>query len=254
MKLAEFLDGISCMSLRAAVLAVRKPSKLRPYLAFCLKRYDELSGAGLPEAAPVKPSPSDTITLPSVHTGGGTSFAELVVIARVTKALRPRTVFEIGSYDGLTTAVFILNAPPETRVYSLDLPLQSSAEEPYLHTDRDLVASRTLGSIPRALGLNAYTQILCDSMQFDPAQFAGTVDLGFIDGAHDEEHARNDTVKMSKMMSNEGMILWHDYGGKGTFRPLAKYLESLGRQCGVYRIMGTTLAWAMAKDLKKASL
>ncbi|MBV9179754.1 MAG: hypothetical protein JO356_00460 [Acidobacteria bacterium] len=91
-------------------------------------------------------------------------------------------------------------------------------------------------------------------MQFDPTPYAGIIDLGFVDAAHDVEHARNDTIKMFEMMSSEGMIFWHDYGGKGILRPLAKYLESIGRRCAVYRIRGTSLAWASAKDLKKSFL
>jgi hypothetical protein len=254
MNLAELFDSLSCFSLRTIALTLRKPSQVRPYIAYCLKRYDELAGVGLQSRGPVVPSAGETVTLPAAHTGGGMSFAELVIMARVTKTRRPRSIFEMGSYNGLTTAIFLLNAPPDARIYSLDLPQQTSTDEPDLHTDKDLVASRTLGSIPRAIGLTGYTQLFCDSMQFDPGPYANSIELGLVDAAHDVEHARNDTIKMSTMMTDDGMVFWHDYGGKGTLRPLANYLESLGRLCPVYRIPETTLAWAMAKDLKRALL
>jgi hypothetical protein len=105
----EAVDGLSCLSLRTIALAVSKPSQLRPYMSYCLKRYDELSGNGLPIGAPVKPNADETITLPAAHPGGGMSFGELVILARTTKTLKPNAVFEMGSYNGLTTAVLIIN-------------------------------------------------------------------------------------------------------------------------------------------------
>jgi len=247
-------DSLSSLSLRTLALAVHKPSQLRTYVAYCLKRYDELAGKGLPSKSPVVPVATETITLPAIHTGGGMSFSELVILARVTKTRKPMAVFEMGSYDGLTTAVFILNAVPDARIFSLDLPPEAATDKPALDSDKHLVAARTLGSVPRALGLERYTQLLCDTMQFDPTPYLDSIDLGLVDAAHDAEHVRNDTIKMAKMMTSDGMVFWHDYGGKGVLRPLADYLESVGRKCPVYRIPETTLAWAYAKDLKQAVL
>jgi len=254
MNLTEVLDSLSAVSLRTIALAFRSPAHLRTYVAYCLKRYDELAGEGLPSRSPVTPAVSDTISLPAIHTGGGMSFAELVILARVTKTRLPRAVFEMGSYDGLTTAVFLLNAPQDARVYSLDLPPQAGAEDDELVTDKDLVAARHLGAIPKAIGLNHYTQLLCDSMQFDPSPYRDSIDLGLVDAAHDVKHVRNDTIKMAQMMADDGIVFWHDYGGKGSLRPLAGYLESLGRKGSLYRIPETSLAWAYAKDLKRAIL
>jgi hypothetical protein len=148
----------------------------------------------------------------------------------------------------------MLNSPPEARILSLDLPPEASKGGGSLESDDDLVAARRLGSVPRALGLDRYTQLLCDSMAFDPSPYANSVDLGLVDAAHDAEHVKNDSIKMAKMMTDEGMVFWHDYGGKGTFRPLAIYLESLAKLQPIYRIPETSLAWAYAKDLKKAVL
>ena len=250
----EMLDGLSCISLRALVLALRKPSQLRAYISYCLKRYDELAGNGLPIRSPVVPEQTETITLPAVHTGGGMSFSELVILARATKTRRPSTVFEMGSYDGLTTAVFILNAAPDAHVYSLDLPPNGAGSKVRLASDKDLIAARHLGSVPRALGVDRYTQLLCDTMTFDPTPYHDSIDLGLVDVAHDVEHVRNDTIKMARMMKPDGLVFWHDYGGKGALRPLASYLESVARHCPIYRIPETSLAWGYARDLKQAHL
>ena len=254
MGIQEVVDGLSCLSLRSIALAVSKPSKLRPYMSYCLKRYDELAGSGLPSGVPDTPNADETITLPAAHPGGGMSFAELVHLSRTTKTRKPKAIFEMGSYNGLTTAVFMLNAPPGAQVFSLDLPPDSSEQEASLDTDRELVVGRHLGSVPRELGLDRYTQLFCDSMVFDPTPYADSIDLGLVDAAHDAEHVRNDTIKMATMLTDQGIVFWHDYGGKGALRPLAEYLESIGPQCKVHRIPETSLAWAQAKYLKREKL
>jgi hypothetical protein len=245
------VDGISCLSMRSVALAVRRPSQLRRYIGQCLRTYDELVGNGLPARHPITPAEAMTVTIPVYHSGGGMSFDELVYLARTVRVLQPRTIFEMGSYNGLTTAVFILNSDPTAEVLTLDLP-PGSGETPLLSSDRELIASRSLVSTTKTLGLSRYTQLLCDSMKFDPAPYADTVDLGLIDAAHDLIHVQNDTVKMARMMSSRGIVFWHDYGGKGSLRPLASYLEGLAKTCPLYRIRGTTLAWGPAAELKSA--
>jgi hypothetical protein len=254
MNFREIVDGLSSMNLRTLALALSKPKHVRTYVSYCSKQYDELAGKGLRGGLPLKPKPGDTVTLPAFHTGGGMSFTELVILARITKTQAPRAIFEMGSYDGLTTAVFLLNAPPDSKIYSLDLPPQAVADEEIIESDKDLVAARQLGAIPKAIGLNHYTQLLCDTMKFDPAPYANTIDLGLVDAAHDLEHVRNDTTKMAAMMTDTGLVFWHDYGGKGILRPLSDYLEALGERCLMRRVPGTSLAWGNAKDLKKALL
>ncbi len=252
MQARELFYGLSCCSLRTLSLAVRRPSGLREYVSYCLRKSDELSGNGPPCRNPPTPSDDQTITLPAYDSGGGMSFTELAMLARVTKALNPTTVFEFGTYNGLNTSVFMLNASPEARIVTLDLPPDAHASEAVIAGDKQLVANRRLAATPRALGLRNYTQLFCDSMVFDPSPYLNSVDLGLIDAAHDLPHVRNDTIKMAKMMSDRGIVFWHDYGGRIQTGPLTSYLEDLGKQCPLYRISDTQLAWAPALELKKA--
>jgi hypothetical protein len=89
-------------------------------------------------------------------------------------------------------------------------------------------------------------------MKFDPSPYTDSINLGLVDAAHDAVHVENDTIKMAKMMSPDGIVFWHDYGGKGALRPLALYLEALAKRCPLYRIRGTSLAWGPARELKAA--
>lgn len=240
-------------NLLALHLAARKPSLLRDYFSFCLRKHNDLMGVGLPAKSPIQelsPSDADTLTMPLPSIGGGTDPGEILFLAAVTRLLQPKRIFEIGTFRGRTTAVFILNASPSCEVFSLDLPLEPGGLAGYLPTDIDLVKVRNAGGYLQRAGLSGrYKQIYCDSRTFDPEPFRGTVELGFIDGAHAVDFVRNDTMKMAIMMSNRGYVFWHDYGGVGSFRPLAKYLESLPIQ--LYRVPQTTLAWTTGDQMKR---
>jgi predicted O-methyltransferase YrrM len=228
---------------------MRVVEAVRGGLSRAARYLDEATGRGLPPKAPVtylvkgrglKPS-SDIIKLPP-ELEGGLEPAEALCLARVAAMLDPTLVFEIGTYNGVSAAIFVLNAVTPT-VYSLDLPPDGAAAA--IDTDGDLIGSRDLAKWVHRLNLDPhFDQILCDSMTFDPSPYGGAVDLGFVDGAHDREHVKNDTEKMAVMMAPGGLLFWHDYGGRGPrFGPLTRYLESLAARALLYRVPGTTIAW-----------
>jgi Methyltransferase domain len=250
----QFADAAKAVNFCSIRVATRDPSLLRTYVSLCLRKYDELMEKGLPAKSPIPgltPTDIDTLTIPlRFQSGGGTDPREILNLAAVTKLLRPKRIFEIGTYNGRKTAVFILNSSPDCGVFTLDLPPDTSSLPEYLPTDIGLVQDRRPeGYLKRAGLAERYRQIYCDSMTFDPEPFRDSVDLGFIDGAHAEKFVRNDTEKMAVMISRRGYVFWHDYGGRGSFRPLAKYLETLPIE--VYRIPATSLAWTTAAELKK---
>jgi len=252
MMLSQIVDALSCLNVKALSLALRDRKRARRYLSYCSKTYDEASGKGLRSRSPVTPAPDSTVVIPAYHSGGGMSFSELVFLARTVKTRAPKAMFEMGTYNGLTTAVLMLNSDPNSSVITLDLPPKAEVPSDDLSSDKNLISSRDLASVPRALRLNRYTQLLCDSMIFDPSPYADSIDLGLVDAAHDRVHVENDTVKMATMLKEDGIVFWHDYGGKGLMRPLALYLEGLARKYPIYRIGDTSLAWAPAQSLKCA--
>jgi hypothetical protein len=265
MKLNQLLSGVAALNGFTVMLSMRSgTAAAREYLSKVTKAFRDVSGAGLRVKSPVNYlhesgavpfSPDTRIQIPSIlYGGGGTAVEELVHLAAVARLLRPRVVFEIGTFTGLTTSLFILNAAEGARVISVDLPPDADADnEDYIGFDNELVKIRKVGHYAAQLGLrDRYEQWFCDSMTLDPTPLAGQVELGFIDGAHALPYVVNDTRKMGVMIADHGMVLWHDYGGVGEFRPLAKYLERLADYAPVWRIPATTTAWCMGRDLKKA--
>ena len=265
MRWSELRDAFAGSNLLALRLALRDRELARSFLSTSVRHYDELMGLGLKDKNPVSyiydlngntRTHEDRVVLPAfLQDDSGTRLDEMLILGAATRALRPNRVFEIGTYNGRTTSIFALNAPAGATIFTLDLPPGADVEDQgrglYIDTDINLVKDRKSENFITFLNLtDRCQQLYCDSMQFDPAPYRGSIDLGFIDGAHALPYVQNDTVKMGSMMSENGVVFWHDYGGKGRFRPLAEYLESLGRQAPVYRVMGTTLAWAPAKSLR----
>jgi hypothetical protein len=78
------------------------------------------------------------------------SFAELAILARTVKTKKPRVIFEMGTYNGLTTAVFMLNCEPDSTVITLDLPPKPEVGSGNIFSDDELISNRNLGSVPRA--------------------------------------------------------------------------------------------------------
>jgi len=264
MRFAAVVDAVKTASFAALQLAVKDRRLARAYWSESVRRYHEMRGSGLPGRDPLeyiyqrewgRRSPNDRIQLPMpMPAGGGTRLDELAILASVARTLQPSVVFEIGTFAGRTTSVFILNAP-NARVFSVDLPPEASAEslaaEGYLGTDVALVRQRQVGAFLRKTGLaDRYTQILCDSRVLDASRHAASVELAFIDGAHTVEYVRNDTEKVAAMMAERGLVFWHDYGGVGRFRDLTTFLEMLARRIDVYRVPGTTLAWTPGQQLR----
>src|SRR5258708_3874286 len=167
----EAVQAAKGVNLCSIGLATRKPSLLRSYLSCCLRKYDELMEKGLPAKSPISclnPTDLDTLTIPlRFQNGGGTDPREVLNLAAVTKLLRPKRIFEIGTYNGRTTAVFILNSSPDCGVFTLDLPPEAGSLPGYLPTDIGLVQDRRpQGYLHRAGLSQRYRQIYCDSTDF----------------------------------------------------------------------------------------
>jgi hypothetical protein len=145
-----------------------------------------------------------------------------------------------------------MNAP-EAEIITLDLPPDFRPGADYIGSDAELVLTRTGAEFVVDHGLQGrVTQVLSDSMHFDPIPHAGTVELAFIDGAHTYEYVRNDTEKVAVMMAPRGLVFWHDYGGKGQFRGITDYLDALKERFPIYRVSWTTtLAWTTAENLRR---
>ena len=82
-------------------------------------------------------------------------------------------------------------------------------------------------------------QIFSDSKDYDETDLIGQVDLIFIDGAHTKSYVESDTNKALRMLSPQGVIVWHDY--KLDAPDVFHYLNELSRTIEMVHIKDTDM-------------
>jgi predicted O-methyltransferase YrrM len=179
--------------------------------------------------------------VPAKGSFGNMPSAELIVIATICSYLKPKTIFEFGTYNGLTTLHLALNSPPETRVFTIDL----SADDPIRKTMTDdsfYTVEITVGEqFHNQLEASKITQIFGDTTKYDHQALRGKVDMIFIDAGHTYDLVKSDTQKALDMLAPGGVILWHDYFY--TQVGVYTWLNELHASLPVMNIPGTTLIY-----------
>lgn len=184
------------------------------------------------------------------HADGNVSEEELRCIAKLVKHYQPKTIFEIGTFDGRTTLNMAMNAP-DAEIITVDLPPEE------LHTtsfrikkaDHSFIKKETSGA--RFKGREEekrIAQIYADSAKFDYSKYHSKVDMVFIDGAHTYEYVLSDTKNSRGLLRDgKGVLIWHDYGWREVIQALNEYYENDSFFKDIKNIEGTTLAYLEIK-------
>lgn len=158
-----------------------------------------------------------TVFLPRMDLAtGNVSPFELTVLALVARGRRPRRIFEIGTFDGRSTCTLAANAPEDARLFTLDLPeeMADATRYPIGDGERAMVCKSESGArFKGTVFARRIHQLHGDSGTFDFSPYRGTMDLVFVDGSHEYEYVRNDSLNALSMAAPGGIILWHDFGG-----------------------------------------
>jgi predicted O-methyltransferase YrrM len=172
---------------------------------------------------------------------GGTTFFETYLMACLIKSLGARTIFEFGTFEGRTTLQLALNAPEEATIYTLDLPECSPATRFDLAYSKE-ASSRKLpigGLFQQRAESGKIMQLLLDSANVDFEPFRGKVDFVFIDADHGMSYVKSDSENAFSMLSPQGVVLWHDYGGR--WPDVARYLREVAGKKKLFHLDGTSL-------------
>jgi predicted O-methyltransferase YrrM len=147
---------------------------------------------------------------PSLILPGNQSHQGLVFLASLAMSLDARTVFEIGTYNGLTAWCLARNVPAAT-VYTLDLPTEQTPLLPLFETDPSNRRSfdRRIYEVLPAEG--RVVQLWGDSASFNFDSWRSRCDLVYVDGAHSRAYVESDTNRALEMLSPAGAIVWDDY-------------------------------------------
>ena len=173
---------------------------------------------------------------------------EVQVLAALTRHLNPRTVFEIGTYNGFTTFHFAHNMEAQAEIFTLDLPADAalSSGQGKLSYDDKLVIELSRKNIHNRIYRGTpqeskIAELFGDSRTFDYSPYLGRMDLVFIDGNHSGDYVRSDTENAFRMLSPRGVVLWHDFDYV-VHRDVFKYLNRLSRERKIYAIRDTRYA------------
>ena len=179
--------------------------------------------------------------------GGGiiTPVDELAYLAILTRNIRPKNVFEIGTFRGRTALNFALNSPPECIVHTLDLaPENRDAFKKTANADDAALIERSYTGVDYQGkdGAEKIRQWLGDSTTFDFAPYHGQMDIVFVDGAHHYAAVASDTKNALKMVRDGGWIVWHDFATYGDYNDVTRAVLDTLPASDVIQIDSTLLA------------
>jgi predicted O-methyltransferase YrrM len=169
------------------------------------------------------------VTLRELPTGPWASpIADVVMLAKIAKCLRPGKVLEIGSFRGYTARILAENTGPDTQIVAFDRDPRHGAA--YRGTPLSARIERRVGVV-------------------EAAAFAGdaprSFDLIFIDADHTYGAVKHDTGVMLPLLAPGGMMVWHDYANWGRFSKkngVPEALHELAQTLPVVAIGGSWLA------------
>lgn len=241
--------------------ARRGPRATKRYLSEMYRCSKTDAGLYLPivtleEIAPV---PTEFVVSRPPDWGGSMTITEISSLCHLVAARRPRKVLEIGSFRGLTTLNIAMNAA-DAELHTLDLPPDADPATTTFDTnDVNIITSRGgyfYESRPEAARI---FQHYGDTATFDYKEIGGGVDFCLIDAAHSYDYVRNDTAKTLPLMSDGGVMLWHDYGRNdfladpGDAWGVTRFLHEIA-DAGVGILQGTSLGILLLNEEARAKL
>lgn len=105
-----------------------------------------------------------------------------------------KRILETGTYWGHTTINLAKFSPPDAKIYTVDM---------------DQSKDRTDMKVYPEL-LKKITFVTANTRTFDFKSLNETFDMVFIDGDHTFDGVRAETKGAWSVLSNDGMIFWHD--------------------------------------------
>ena len=180
---------------------------------------------------------------------GMTSDYEAWIISSLSKI--SKNIFEFGTCSGKTTYLMALNSDKDTKITSLTLKptsinsIKKNEEDnkvSFRNIKNESVYERFLFSgtdVEKKIKI-----IFQNSLDFNEKNLEKKMDLIFIDGGHTYTVVKNDTEKSFSMLSNKGIILWHDYApGKKSSKDIVKYLGEISKTKNIFHIENTSICY-----------
>ncbi|HEV2292522.1 MAG TPA: class I SAM-dependent methyltransferase [Tepidisphaeraceae bacterium] len=173
---------------------------------------------------------------------GNVTLLELIVLSRLVRERAPRSLFEIGTFDGRTTLNLAANAPDDAVVHTLDLPPNRPTAYALSPADYQFVNKPASGArITAGACAERVRQLYGDSATFDFTPYKA--DFVFVDGSHAYEYVLSDSMRALALIGEgPAVIAWHDYGvWDGVTRGLEELASTDPRFQNLQWVRGTSL-------------
>lgn len=154
---------------------------------------------------------------------------EMFTLNAIIKYKKPKTLFEIGTYRGWTTANMIQNIGPDQLLMTLDISQKESGNE----------------FVDLALKSENVSRIIADSTTYDFRPYTHKMEFIYIDACHTAEAVKIDTENALRMLTPQGIIVWHDYNDDHP--GVVSYLNELSEKLPLTWIKNTALVVYIAK-------
>jgi hypothetical protein len=155
-----------------------------------------------------------------------TPIVDVFIILKAVMGFGSTRILELGSYRGDTARLIAEHTPDHVRICTVDIHPEHGAA--YKDTPLARRIDRKVGKITPAL--------------FGPDE---KYDFIFVDADHDFNSVVNDTTVAFQLLTETGVIFWHDYNFSGYFHGMAGIPEALkifSAQYPIVSLSGTTLA------------
>lgn len=162
----------------------------------------------------------------AIRAQGMTDFKDYQALAAIALHYRPRRIFEIGTYLGVTSD-FFLTLLPECEVVSIAYT-KPKEETPGQRYNNSELSSEQIGSEISGTSRIRFRQLYGDSHKLKSRSLTseyGQFDLVFIDGDHSAQGVRMDTELAKEIISQSGVICWHDANPKPKYMAVRQFLE-----------------------------
>jgi methyltransferase family protein len=151
----------------------------------------------------------------------GITTLELSILCQLVRGTKPLRVIEFGTAHGRTAANLAAYLPQSGELITVDLP----CGERFLYIGQS--------------GSERIKQIECDLTKYDWSPYKDSAQIVFCDACDMPEPFTKETALAFDLVTNDGIILWHDYGFN-RYRTWA--LNRLGEQLPLRNIEGTNFA------------
>jgi predicted O-methyltransferase YrrM len=164
----------------------------------------------------------------------------LATLAAYFKSIQ--NILEIGTFNGETARILAMNSP-NAKIFTIDLPIDCDQGIMNTMTESNVttIMKRSIGTAYKNTPEEArIIQLFGDSRNFNFKENCPIFDMIFIDGCHDYEYVKSDTLQALDITRHGGLIIWHDC--TTSFPDVIRVVKSFVNK-GAKRIRDTQIAF-----------